>query len=59
MRNLSYAHNKGNDTWFVFDLETGQTVRKNLADNRMARSTWLVERGVGELDSNVKKPSRR
>ena len=47
MKNLSYSFDKETNTYFVFDLDTGKTIKKGIPDVSAARHSWLMLRGVG------------
>ena len=42
---LSYSF-APNRTWFVFNLQTGETVERGLKTSRAARMRWIILRGV-------------
>jgi len=45
MRNLSWSF-APDGTFFVFKVDTGETVKKGIRTARQARSEWIKMRGV-------------
>jgi hypothetical protein len=45
MRNLSWSF-APDGLFFVFDVDTGETLKKGIKHHRQARSEWIRLRGV-------------
>lgn len=45
MKNYSYSY-QPDGKYFVFDLDTGETIRKDIEGNQAARQQWIILRGM-------------